>query len=266
MKNLKKSVSVMTVAGMFSLALAPIKNAEADKTQSFLSSNNMMCSVDLENTLLKNNINIDNKETNNLLANTAENSDIAVEIFDKKMYATTTVNIRREANKKSNIVDKLKFRQKIMVSENTKKSTKWVRIIYKNKVAYVYGKYLSSKKPKKNKYSESDLSLLAHLIYAECGSSWCSDKMLYYAGSVVLNRVKSDRFPNSIHDVIYAHGQYAPTWNGAINKTPDKRAWRIAKDLIVNGSVLPENVVFQAEFTQGSGVYEKVQNEYFCKY
>lgn len=265
MKNLKKSVSVVTVAGMFSLVSITPTIAEADKSQSFLSSNNMMCSVFLENTLLKNNINIDNKETNKLLANTAENSDIAVEIFDKKMYATTTVNIRRKANKKSKIVGKLKFRQKIMVSENTKKSTKWVRIIYKNKVAYVYGKYLSSKKPKK-KYSESDLSLLAHLIYAECGSSWCSDKMLYYAGSVVLNRVKSNKFPNSIHDVIYAHGQYAPTWNGAINKTPDERAWRIAKDLLVNGSVLPENVVFQAEFTQGSGVYEKVQNEYFCKY
>ena len=36
------------------------------------------------------------------------------------------------------------------------------------------------------------------------------------------------------------------------------------KFLLENGSVLPSNVIFQSQHTQGDGIYEKVQNMYFC--
>lgn len=111
---------------------------------------------------------------------------------------------------------------------------------------------------------EYELYLLACLINAEAGSNWCSDKMQYYVGSVVLNRVDSYEFPNTIYDVIYQKGQYACIDNGSINNKPCDRALRIAEDLLTNGSVLPKNVIFQAEFKQGNGTYCKEQNMYFC--
>ena len=114
--------------------------------------------------------------------------------------------------------------------------------------------------------NEEDLELLAHLIFAESGSDWIEDETLYYVGSVVLNRVNSDLFPDTIYDVIYQRGQYACTWDGNIEKTPTERCYVIAEDLLRNGSVLPEEVVFQAEFTQGSGVYAYQDNLYFCYY
>jgi spore germination cell wall hydrolase CwlJ-like protein len=109
-----------------------------------------------------------------------------------------------------------------------------------------------------------DLYYMAHLIYAEAGSSWCSDELQLYVGSVVLNRVESDQFPNTIRDVIYQDGQYACTWDGNFEKEPDERAWKNAEIVLVHGSQLPDNVVYQAEFKQGSGVYCKVGNTYFC--
>lgn len=113
-------------------------------------------------------------------------------------------------------------------------------------------------------YTEEELELLAHLIFAEAGSDWCSDKMQQYTGSVVLNRVTSSYFPNTLKDVIYQPGQYSVVKSGAINKTPNQRAYDVAKFLLENGSVLPSHVIFQSQHTQGDGIYEKVQNMYFC--
>lgn len=112
-----------------------------------------------------------------------------------------------------------------------------------------------------------ELELLAHLIYAEAGADWCADEMLYGVGSVVLNRMASDLFPDTMYEVIYQTGptlQYACTVDGNIEKEPDERAYRIAEDLLRNGPTMPPNVVFQAEFEQGDGTYCSVQTMYFC--
>ena len=111
---------------------------------------------------------------------------------------------------------------------------------------------------------EEELDLLAHLIYAEAGSDWCSDKMQQYVGSVVLNRIASKYFPNTMKEVIYQKGQYSCTWNGMIDYDYNDRALECARFLLENGSQLPSNVIFQAQFEQGDGLYEKVQNMYFC--
>ena len=119
-------------------------------------------------------------------------------------------------------------------------------------------------------YTEEDLDLLARLITAEMGASWVSDEMQLYVGSVVINRMNHELFPNTLYDVIYAKGQYSSTWNGAINNTPDERTIENARQLLEYGSVLPENVVFQANFPQGDGTYYEYYDEvlgtttYFC--
>ena len=107
------------------------------------------------------------------------------------------------------------------------------------------------------------LEMLAHLIYAESGSDYCSDEMQLYVGSVVLNRINSDEFPNTMHEVIEQPGQYAVR-NYYMNMEINDRAYNNAIELLLNGSKLPDNVVFQANFRQGSELYKKVDNMYFC--
>jgi hypothetical protein len=111
-----------------------------------------------------------------------------------------------------------------------------------------------------------ELSLMAHLLMGECGATCNDDEMLYLAGAVVLNRVQSEYFPNSIEEVIYQSGQYQCTEliNSGFYKEPTERCWRIAEELLISGYDIPSNVLYQAEFKQGSGVYKKVQNMYFC--
>lgn len=120
------------------------------------------------------------------------------------------------------------------------------------------------------KYTQEDLDLLAHIIYAEAGSSWIPDWVQRLVGSVVLNRVESNRFPNTIREVIYQPGQYAPTWDGSIYKTPDTRTINNARFLLENGSTCPKNVTGQSSLVSGSGIYTTYYDSildttvYFC--
>lgn len=113
---------------------------------------------------------------------------------------------------------------------------------------------------------ESELDILSRLIYAEAGSEVCSSEMRYLVGAVALNRVKSNEFPDTLREVIYQDEplQYACVEDGNIEKQPTEECIRIAYALLANGTDIPETVVFQSEFKQGSGVYKQIDNMYFC--
>lgn len=104
-------------------------------------------------------------------------------------------------------------------------------------------------------YSEDDLYLLSHLICGEVEG--CSRQMKTYVGSVVLNRIADSRFPNTLKEVIYQNNplQYSCTVDGNFEKEPGEETIEVAKYLLENGSQLPPNVIFQAEFKQGTGTY-----------
>ena len=57
--------------------------------------------------------------------------------------------------------------------------------------------------------------LLAALIYCEAGCESYEGKVA--VGAVVMNRVRSAAYPNSIHGVIYASGQFTPAMTGKLN-------------------------------------------------
>lgn len=69
-----------------------------------------------------------------------------------------------------------------------------------------------------------ELRLLGALIYCEAGNQ--SYEGMVGVGAVVMNRVKSGAYPNTIHSVIYASGQFTPAATGKVarvyegNKVP----------------------------------------------
>lgn len=116
-------------------------------------------------------------------------------------------------------------------------------------------------------YTEDDLYVLSHIISAEAGN--CSEDMMLSVGSVVLNRVADERFPDTISEVVFQEGQYAPTWDGAYYNEPTEAAKKVAKRLLEEGSAIDASVVWQAEFPQGNGVYDTIESPfgtvmYFC--
>lgn len=78
--------------------------------------------------------------------------------------------------------------------------------------------------------SSNDVNLLARLIYGEArGESYTGQVAV---GAVVLNRVKSSSFPNTIAGVIYQSGAFDAVSDGQINMTPDSTAIKAAEDAI----------------------------------
>lgn len=123
-------------------------------------------------------------------------------------------------------------------------------------------------------YEQEDLDILALIIYQEAGGDRSSDDTRRKVGSVFLNRVAHPKFPNTFEAVATARRQYGTLyWTGL--KWPDRasssseahavdRAYEIAKELLTTGSILPANVIWQAEFKQGDGVYCLQDGIYFC--
>ena len=103
---------------------------------------------------------------------------------------------------------------------------------------------------------------LSCALYHECRG--LNDEAQIAVASVILNRVNSDKFPNTIFEVITQPGQYAFVVDEIIWGEPDERAMKNAEYVYWNGSQIPENVLFQSEFIQGSGIWKQIDNQYFC--
>lgn len=93
----------------------------------------------------------------------------------------------------------------------------------------------SSQKPEKPVSSNtSDVALFAALLQCEAGGSGY-DGMLAVA-TVVMNRLSSSRYPNTLKGVIYQSGQFAPTWNGSLNRVlasgASSTAYAVAQDAL----------------------------------
>ena len=78
--------------------------------------------------------------------------------------------------------------------------------------------------------SNSDLNLLARLVYAEARGEPYTGQVAVAA--VVLNRVKNSSFPNSVAGVIYQRGAFSVVDDGQINLTPNQTAYSAARDAI----------------------------------
>ena len=78
--------------------------------------------------------------------------------------------------------------------------------------------------------NSSNVNLLAHLIYGEArGESYIGQVAV---GAVIMNRVKSSVFPNTIAGVIYQKGAFDAVSDGQINMSPDNSAKKAAQDAI----------------------------------
>lgn len=79
-------------------------------------------------------------------------------------------------------------------------------------------------------YSDADINLLARLIYGEArGESYVGQVAV---GAVVMNRIKSPSFPNTMSGVIYQRYAFTAVDDGQINLTPNSTARKAALDAL----------------------------------
>ena len=114
--------------------------------------------------------------------------------------------------------------------------------------------------------NENDVILLARVIHAEATQQPNLRVMdRQYVGAVIMNRVKHPQFPNTLQGVIYARNQYACVGNYLFNQYPPQECLDIARQLLEGETFgVPSNVVFQAQFHQGKGLWKQVGVHYYC--
>jgi len=116
-------------------------------------------------------------------------------------------------------------------------------------------------------YTEEDLKWLSAVMYCEAGSEWITDDEQLLFGQVVINRVNSPEFPNTVKEVVTQPNQYHP--EKFVNQTPDQRTIHNAKLLLEGyGPDMPPSVVFQDNRALGA-VWKKIEIDklgttYFC--
>ena len=78
--------------------------------------------------------------------------------------------------------------------------------------------------------NSNNLNLLSRLIYGEARGEPYTGQVA--VGAVVMNRVRSSSFPNTISGVIYQSGAFDVVRDGQINLTPNDTARKAAQDAI----------------------------------
>ncbi|MCL2051457.1 MAG: cell wall hydrolase [Lachnospiraceae bacterium] len=151
---------------------------------------------------------------------------------------TDVVRVRQEPNLESETLGYIAYDDGLTIIEII--NEEWVSVDYEGEVGYVVTEFISvrfhidegetievikareaaeaEKRRTANRgrvdASADEIRLLGALIYCEAGNQSYEGKV--GVGAVVMNRVKSGAYPNTIHGVIYASGQFPPALNGKV--------------------------------------------------
>ena len=107
-------------------------------------------------------------------------------------------------------------------------------------------------------HDSSDLAMLAAIIECEAGNQSYQGKLA--VGSVIINRVNSSRFPNSISAVIYASGQFTPVASGRFSIVLARGASSScvqAAQEVLNGNIVIDALYFHV-YRSGTDTYGTV--------
>ena len=224
-----------------------------------------------------------------------------------KLTATVTtdaLNVRKKADTDSKRIDviysgesypvkkQLKNWVKLSITDDSLQGyvkTEYVKLTLNFKEAISIEEEIARFKAKKSTSSNSSsnkqkassssninsdsVKLLACLIQAEAGNQSYEGKLA--VANVVLNRVRSSKYPNSIHDVIYQKGQFGVSTSGSLSKqlnqyssyhtTDQLLSIQAAKDALSGsnniGSCLSFNRYSKALASQTGGI--KIQDHLF---
>lgn len=112
-----------------------------------------------------------------------------------------------------------------------------------------------------------ELLLLARALYCQAGDAWCTGQLRLCAGEVLLNRVASPEFPDTLAEVV-AEEPWAQREDFAA-LPPGKDCADAALALLLGERMLDERVVYRSAQPLGGGVYatfcdRRYRYTYFC--
>ncbi|MBR2907249.1 MAG: cell wall hydrolase [Clostridia bacterium] len=113
-------------------------------------------------------------------------------------------------------------------------------------------------------YSDEDLYWLSRIIEAEAGGESYKGKLA--VGTVIMNRVRSSYYPNTVYGVIFDRRngvQFTPTANGYIYKAPSQSSIKAAKE-VLNGYRISGNIQYFVNPSLASDKWFRNNLTYVC--
>ena len=154
-----------------------------------------------------------------------EIDNIYEEVLDY-VYTVDRVNIRTHVGTDSDILLTAETGTKLQrVRTNVIPGWDWIKINDEN--YYISNEYITTEEPEQlaisieqqiedNKISESDLRYMSAIIWAEAGNQCEAGQQA--VGIVVMNRVASETYKDTVYDVINEPYQFSPIKNGSFSK------------------------------------------------
>lgn len=111
--------------------------------------------------------------------------------------------------------------------------------------------------------SDADLDLMAAIIECEAGGESYEGKI--GVGAVIMNRIRSSQFPNTLSEVIYQSGQFTPASTGKLASVLSRGArqdcYDAARDVFAGANTIGDRLFFHA----GSGNGLTMEIRHFTK-
>ena len=152
-----------------------------------------------------------------------------------------TLRVRSEAGDNAKVMGLLPEGELVDVLDD-ESDDEWIKVDYEGQDGYISAKYVTIdfkidagetvEELKARKAAEKEAKrhvnygefttdadtklLLAALIHCEAGGEPYEGQVA--VGAVVMNRVRSAAYPDTIHGVIYASGQFTPAMSGKVNR------------------------------------------------
>ncbi len=206
---------------------------------------------------------IDGYIKSDLLVFSEEAEDLYEETYG--MQGTITASVLRVRNgadlEASQIGSKAKGSSvKILGQEGD-----WYKIEYGTSEGYVFSEYveltevtaMSLEEYKESNsavsVSNGELALLAAIIQCEAGGESHTGKVA--VGAVIMNRVRSSSFPDTISEVVYQSGQFSPVSNGSLSTVLAQGArsdcYQAAQEALDGSNPIGDALYFNSGYGRG---------------
>lgn len=169
-----------------------------------------------------------------------KNDNIQIDIINKRIYHNNKLH---EKNSKAKIINDRTYVPVRLISELLGADVSWDSH-YKN-VEISLASHEVSKESISKLYGDDELLWLSRIIHAESRGEPIDGKIA--VGNVILNRVKSHEFPNTIYNVIFDRKpsvQFEPIINGSIYNSPGKDSIKAAKHALSGTDVAGKSLYF----------------------
>lgn len=188
------------------------------------------------------------QEMNNLTSLKADQESAVAELSEMMSQASDNIKVHQEQisaaeeaayayeeeiEKQKNSIEQLKQEESRRIAESIRESEE----ASKRQAALDAGETYEETTAAQYVPAADDLTKLAAIIYCEAGGEPYEGQLA--VGTVVMNRVASPRFPDTIEEVLMQPYQFSPVGSGryaiALAREPDPSCLRAATEVLING-------------------------------